>query len=91
MFLVKYSSGSYDDWYEIAIFVTQSEDVAKAYVEKFNNLLEKWKPIVEEGQNKNRDLEYKKSDFSEYCTIGFRYYDITEINEAKYELIEERI
>jgi hypothetical protein len=43
MYLVYYSSGSYDTAYEWNVFVTADEQMARAYTEKFNHLLDKWK------------------------------------------------
>ena len=40
--IVKYSEGMYDDFCVHDIFATMDEEKAKAYVEKFNRIIEKW-------------------------------------------------
>jgi hypothetical protein len=42
MLVVKYSEGMYDDFCVHDIFATTDEEKAKAYVEKFNRIIEKW-------------------------------------------------
>lgn len=43
MYIVRYCGGSYDDWYEVIVFVTNKKSVATKYVTKFNKTLKKWK------------------------------------------------
>jgi hypothetical protein len=38
MYLVSYPTGSYDTYYENLVFVTHDEQLAIAYVEKFNRI-----------------------------------------------------
>jgi hypothetical protein len=84
MLVVKYSEGMYDDFCVHDIFATTDEEKAKAYVEKFNRIIEKWhiywSTIV------NEDDDWVDND-----TYNFdRYHQITEINRAWYDKIEIR-
>jgi len=42
MYIVAYSSGSYEDWREHLIFATQDKEMAEKYIEKANSILTKW-------------------------------------------------
>ena len=42
MYLVQYSVGDWDS-YTVNVFVTDDEEYAKTYVEKFRTKLKKWK------------------------------------------------
>ena len=42
-YIVYYSSGEYDDYKEVCIFVTESKNKAVRYAQKFNRILKKWK------------------------------------------------
>lgn len=43
MYIVRYYGGSYDDFYEANVFVTDKKSTATKYVTKFNKMLKKWK------------------------------------------------
>jgi hypothetical protein len=47
MFIVKYSKGDWEGLSEIDIFITENEEYAKAYVEKFNTKLDHWQDYYE--------------------------------------------
>jgi hypothetical protein len=84
MLVVKYSEGMYDDFCVHDIFTTMDEEKAKAYVEKFNRIIEKWhmywSTIV------NEDDDWLDDDTYDY----YRYHQITDINTAWYDKIEIR-
>ncbi|MEY3501722.1 MAG: hypothetical protein RL308_3395 [Bacteroidota bacterium] len=42
-YLIKYSGGTYDDYYSAVIFVTDKKSTATKYCSKFNKALKKWK------------------------------------------------
>ncbi|GAG31669.1 unnamed protein product, partial [marine sediment metagenome] len=52
-YIVKYSGGTYDDYYEHNVFVSVNKSKATKYVTKFNNILKKWKDYYAQ-------FEYKK-------------------------------
>ena len=43
MYIIRYYGGSYDDFYEVNVFVTDKKSTATKYVTKFNKKLKKWK------------------------------------------------
>lgn len=43
IYVVKYSKGSYDDYYEVTVFATTKKSTATKYVTKFNSILKRWK------------------------------------------------
>ena len=91
MYLVKYSKGSWDDYFEVTLFVTESEDTAKEYVDKFNTILNKWKSFLENNKPDLMSLSMEDYDaFHDKYPILYRYYDVTEINGAKYEQIKRK-
>ena len=77
MLVVKYSEGMYDDFCVHDIFATMDEEKAKAYVEKFNRIINKWQVYWDTIVN---DDTYNYN----------RYYQITDINRAWYDKIEIR-
>ena len=83
MFIVKYSTGSYDDYMRHNIFVTESEEVAKAYVEKHNALLTKWQKYWEQFENEDHWMEDQTKDWN-------RWYEIHNRNVAYYDKIDIR-
>ena len=83
MFLVYYTYGGYDTFTRITIFVTEDEELAKRYVEKFNRILKHWKDYWNTIVNEDNWLDSDEYDFH-------RWYQITESNEAEYKKIEVR-
>lgn len=85
MYLVQYSTGSWDDWTRKPHFVTDDEQVAKRYCKKFNRILKKAKKQY--GVNKDgwimrleeRDVNYQ-----------LRQFMVNDFNEATYSIIEVR-
>jgi hypothetical protein len=41
-YIVQYSTGSYDDYYQELVFVTYDKEKAIDYCQKFNAILDKW-------------------------------------------------
>ena len=85
MYLVKYSTGSYDDFYQIEIFVTHDTIKAEKYIEKFNTILNNWKDFIKKYENDGHRDETKFVD-----EFSNRYWDIKETNHAFIEEIEVR-
>ena len=83
MLVVKYSQGCWDDYCVHNIFETTDEEKAKAYVEKFNRIVEKWHIYWDTIANDD--------DFGYDDTFNYnRYHQITDINRAWYYKIEIR-
>ena len=89
IYLVKYSAGSYDDYYEVNLFATNNEFTAKKYVDRFNTILQKWKNFLETMNSEALNSE-NEEDFLDKHPILYRYHDIVEINQAGYEQIKCR-
>lgn len=85
MYLVGYTTGEYDDYCVVNVFVTDEESIAEKWVEKFNNKLNIWKPFYEKTYNSLISL----NDYREHYVFE-RYYVVCEINTAFYKKIEYR-
>jgi len=78
IYLVRYSRRDWEDYYDVTVFATQDESKAKAYVVKFNRLLEKWKAYYDENwQDLPNDgsLLYERIyqvNMCDYCEIELR-------------------
>lgn len=48
MYLVKYSSGLWDDWQTFCLFVTHDKDIAERYVKKMNRIGKKLSAYYED-------------------------------------------
>ena len=47
-YLVRYYGGSYDDYYNAVVFVTNKKSTATKYCSRFNKALKKWKTYYEQ-------------------------------------------
>lgn len=80
IYVIYYSTGEYDYFYEIEIFATFDKNLALSYVEKFNRIRNKWMSYYTD-LNSSKGL----NDNSQY-----RYYQILDINPCYYKEIEVR-
>ena len=88
MYIVRYSGGSYDDWYEANVFVTDKKATATKYVTKFNKLLKKWKKHYKQYEGKEFGVDWIKD---EYVEQHFNRWDsLRNINECYWNEIELR-
>jgi hypothetical protein len=83
MYLVYYSSGSYDTAYEHNVFVTENEEVAIAYITKFNRILQNLKKYYHQNIEELMWDENEKYDW-------MRWMRIMETHRATYQTIEKR-
>ena len=83
MWIVKFTTGSYDDFARHNIFVTENEELAKAYVKKHNETLIKWQKYWEQFENADHWMEDETKDWN-------RWYEIVNRNEAYYDKIDVR-
>jgi|694.fasta_scaffold116882_7 hypothetical protein len=51
MYIVLYSTGSYDDYCKVPVFVTDDKEKADKYVEKFNRIYDKWSTYYSENRD----------------------------------------
>lgn len=65
MFIVKYDGGSYDDYYEVGIFVTDDKSKATKYCTKFNKMLKKWSKHYEQYEEDRHGMTVIKDEFVE--------------------------
>lgn len=86
MYLVSYSKYSYEDEITIHIFVTPYENHALAYVNKFNNILDKWYNYYKRySTNNGHRLAHEHKG-----KYGRRWWQLQNINEAEYTEVEYR-
>ena len=89
MFLVKYSSGNYDDYCVYTIFVTDNEKIAKKYTLKFNKILRKWKKYYSQlEEEKFKGFRWIKDEHQEQHFA--RWNSLRNVNECFYEKIPVR-
>ena len=88
MYIVRYCGGSYDDWYEANVFVTDKKTTATKYVTKFNKTLKKWKKHYNQFENKELGMNWIKE---EYVEQHFNRWDsLQNINNCYWSEIEFR-
>jgi len=88
IYLLGYSSGNYDDFYQNIIFSTDDKNKAEKYVEKFNRLLEKWKNYYSNFEEDDFGFIWLKE---EYINKHFKNWNkIKNINECYCQKIELR-
>ena len=86
MYLVLYTSGSYDDYEEHIIFASANKSTATKYVTKFNNILKKWKEHFSQYNNKTGRITWIKDDAPKHVKV--RSYKIHEINNCYWKEIK---
>jgi len=65
IYIVRYCGGSYDDWYESNVFVTDKKTTATKYVTKFNKTLKKWKNHYKQFEGKELGWNWIKEEYVE--------------------------
>jgi hypothetical protein len=86
IYVVKYSSGSYDDFYEENIFATKSLEVASNYIHKFNSRLEYWKEVMMTYADDRGHLKDENWDIP----VTNHFWTIKEMNRCFMEEVEIR-
>ena len=90
IFVVKYSSGFYEDYKETIIFATKDEVKANNYIRRYNIILDKLKTYYEKYSNNNRfSYDSIRKEF-EGTKISYRYHAIYELHQCFYEEVELR-
>lgn len=89
IYIIKYYGGSYEDAYEVDIFVTSNKKTAINYVNRFNSILKKWLNYYEQytetdciGITRVKD-EYKEKKL-------YRWYQLKNIRKCYFKEIEVR-
>ena len=86
IYIVKYSSGSYDDYHEQNIFATKSLEVASNYIQKFNTKLDYWKGVMMTYANESGYLK----DENWNIPVTNHFWTIKDMNRCFIEEIEIR-
>lgn len=88
MYIVRYCGGSYDDWYEANVFVTDKKSKAIKYVAKFNKMLKKWKEHYSQYESREFEMNLIKD---EYVKQHFhRWNSLKMINNCYWQEIDFR-
>ena len=88
MYIVTYTSGSWDDFHRGNLFVTNDKELAFAYVEKANTLLVKVKEYYHELNEKlDNDDDLTRGM---YLKLWVKYHTLGEVNAVSFEEIEMR-
>ena len=95
MFIIKYTSGSWDDFSKETLFITEDEDFAKKYCEKANSLVQKVKEFVEYLDEKldkryDDDVDEESPEMKTAVTLWCKYHSLSDVNTVSYETIEKR-
>lgn len=89
MYIVKYCGGEYEDYYIKDIFVTNDENIAIKYANKFNSIIEKWKKHYKQFEEERHGMtNWIKREFIEQHY--YRWSLLRDITECYYEKIEVR-
>lgn len=88
MYIVRYCGGSYNDWYEANVFVTDKKSTATKYVTKFNKMLKKWKEHYLQYEGKEFGMDWIKDEYVEQHFN--RWNSLRDINKCYWNEIELR-
>lgn len=88
MYIVTYTSGSWDGFHRGNLFVTNDKELAHAYVEKANTLLVKVKEYYDEIDEKLNDDDDPMRGI--YIEQWAKYHTLAEVNAVSLEEIEMR-
>ena len=89
MYIVKYSSGSYEDYCSSDIFVTDKKSKATKYCTKFNTKLKYWQSYFDQFCEETGigNMRWIKDVYSIHYD---RWQQLSEINNAYWEEVEVR-
>lgn len=88
MYLIKCSTGCYDDYRSHSIFVTSVKSRATKYVTRFNKTKKKWVKYYSQFEERKNGMTWIKDEFAEQHFE--RWIWLREINECWFEEIEIR-
>lgn len=88
-YIVKYSTGSYDDHYVGTMFVTFDKNVAENYVKKFSRMVENCEDFYRTFKD-HVDSRDRYSLIEKYNTYWNRWNQLDEFNSCYFEEIEIR-
>ena len=90
MFVIKRTGGSWDDFYTEALFVTESEEFAKKYCDKANEVFKRIKMRFYEIDSELEDLDDESVRRNLLLQWWCKYHTLSDVNAYSYEEIEVR-
>lgn len=100
MYIVRYSTGAYDDFVINNVFVTGSISIAESYVTRFNDVINRYKNFYKQFEEHRypelfKDPEYilDEDDYRlsrKHFEYYDRWYELKGFNECFFEEIEVR-
>jgi hypothetical protein len=90
LYVAKYSTGCYDDFHVVSVFVSEDKELVERWVEKFNTKLTYWKEYFNQFSiYPNTDINILDKSF--YSTVSrTRFFHIMECNGAFIDKVEYR-
>ena len=85
MYLVKYDVGNWEEYYEVMLFVTGDLSLAEGYINRFNDLLERYRDFYRlvEGEDGDFCDEGRNEDYfgrwKFLWSIGVCYWEEVEV------------
>jgi hypothetical protein len=86
-YIVYYTGGDYDTYYERNIFITNNKSLAQRYVKKFNNMLKKWLNYYNQFTEKKYGVLWLKE---EHHDKYFRWDALRSIDKCYFQEINFR-
>ncbi len=90
MFVIKRTGGSWDDFYTEALFVTESEELAKKYCQKANEVFKRIKDRFSEIDSELEDIDDTDVRRNLLLEWWSKYHTLIDVNAYSYEEIEVR-
>ena len=90
MFVVKRTGGSWDDFYTESLFVTESEEFAKQYCQKANEVFKRIKDRFSEIDSEIDDIDDTDVRRNLLLEWWSKYHTLSDVNAYSYEEIEVR-
>ena len=88
MYIAKYSSGEWDDYYQVAVFVSADKEKVTNWVDKFNRIHKEYLKMYEPYLTHEYMFPYIAEEYVE--KYGDKWFCLKNINEAFLEEIELR-
>lgn len=88
-YLVRYSSGSYEDAFDVVVFATNKKSTATKYCTKFNKLLKKWQNYYKQFETKKYGIMTWIAD-EHIDTKFYRWNRLQNISRCYYEVVSVR-
>ncbi len=87
-YLVRYYGGSYEDRYNLVVFVTNKKSTATKYCTKFNKMLKKWKDYYKQFETDKFGMKWIADEYIE--NRFHRWNSLQRISRCYYEEVLSR-